>query len=94
MLAITNHRRRQPTLKFLYATRYLLVVTLLLIGACKAPLPIAQNPDQIHPEDLLIVDCLLPSQVRQLGTKITYLSPRRPIRTSASMCAICHRGAP
>lgn len=42
----------------------------------------------IKPDDLLIVDCLLPGQVRQLGEGFTYLSARRPIRTSAKDCAI------
>jgi hypothetical protein len=42
----------------------------------------------IHPDSLLIVDCLLPAQTRQLGTRLTYLSPRRPIRTSAATCAM------
>ena len=37
---------------------------------------------------LLIVDCLLPAQVRQLGTGITYLAPRRATKTAASACAI------
>ena len=37
---------------------------------------------------LLIVDCLLPAQVRQLGTGISYLAPRRAIKTAASACAI------
>ena len=37
---------------------------------------------------LLIVDCLLPAQVRQLGTSITYLAPRRAIKTAASACSI------
>lgn len=36
---------------------------------------------------LLIVDCALPGQVRQLGT-MTYLAPRRAVKTSASDCAI------
>lgn len=42
----------------------------------------------IKPDDLLIVDCLLPGQVRQLGEGFTYLSARRPTRTSAKDCAI------
>ena len=37
---------------------------------------------------LLVVDCLLPAQVRQLGTSISYLAPRRAIKTAASDCAI------
>jgi hypothetical protein len=36
---------------------------------------------------LLVVDCLLPAQVRQLGTSISYLAPRRAIKTAASDCA-------
>ncbi len=42
----------------------------------------------IKPEDLYIVDCLLQSQVRQVGEGFTYLAPRRPIRTTARDCAI------
>ncbi len=42
----------------------------------------------IKTDDLMIVDCLLPGQVRQMGTEFTYLSARRPIRTSAKDCAI------
>ena len=34
-----------------------------------------------------IVDCLLPGQVRRLGNT-TYMTPRRPIRTTAQDCAI------
>jgi hypothetical protein len=37
---------------------------------------------------LLVVDCLLPGQVRQLGTNITYLAPRRAIKTTGADCAI------
>ncbi len=39
-------------------------------------------------DELYIVDCLLPGQVRQLGGNFTYLSARRPIRTTAKDCAI------
>jgi hypothetical protein len=39
-------------------------------------------------DELLVVDCLLPGQVRKLGRSIVYLSPRRPIRTSAQDCEI------
>ena len=31
-------------------------------------------------DDLLIVDCLLPGQVRKLGRRQTYITQRRPIR--------------
>ncbi len=39
-------------------------------------------------DDLLVVDCLLPGQIRRLGTQMTYLSARRPIQTTAQDCAI------
>jgi len=37
---------------------------------------------------LIIVDCLLPPQLRKLGQQSTYLTPRRPIRTTGSDCGI------
>lgn len=39
-------------------------------------------------EKFMVVDCLLPGQVRRLGSKRTYLTPRRPVKTSASDCEI------
>ncbi|MBK6728499.1 MAG: caspase family protein [Xanthomonadales bacterium] len=39
-------------------------------------------------EDLMVVDCLLPGQVRKLGKVSTYMSARRPIRTIQSDCEI------
>jgi predicted nucleic acid-binding Zn-ribbon protein len=44
---------------------------------------IAQDPSR-----LLVVDCLLPGQVRKLGGQMTYLSPRRPVKTTAVDCEI------
>ncbi|MDX1540944.1 MAG: caspase family protein, partial [Geminicoccaceae bacterium] len=38
--------------------------------------------------EFLVVDCTLPAQVRRLGSKLTYLGVRRPIRTSGLDCAI------
>lgn len=37
---------------------------------------------------LMIVDCLLPGQVRRLGTALTYLTQRRATKLSADECAI------
>jgi hypothetical protein len=42
----------------------------------------------VDAEDLLVVDCLLPGQVRKLGRSQVYLTPRRPVKTSASDCEI------
>lgn len=38
-------------------------------------------------EDLQVVDCLLPGQMRRLGAT-SYLTPRRPTRTTAADCRI------
>ena len=69
----------------------LFVVTILvgLMTALSAPAKSVELPTGgIKTDDLFIVDCLLPGQVRQLGGEFTYLSARRPIRTSAKDCAI------
>jgi len=39
-------------------------------------------------DELLVIDCLLPGQVRKLGQSLTYLSPRRAERTTAVDCEI------
>jgi len=39
-------------------------------------------------EDLLIVDCLLPGQIRSLGRQAQFMSARRPIRTTQADCQI------
>ncbi|MCU7931083.1 MAG: caspase family protein [Candidatus Thiodiazotropha sp. (ex Codakia rugifera)] len=48
-----------------------------------ATAPVAGNSDKF-----LIIDCLLPGQVRKLGSNMTYISPRRPVKTTASACEI------
>ena len=45
-----------------------------------------KDPRSADPFD--VVDCLLPGQIRQLGTSVTYVTARRPIRTTAEDCAI------
>ncbi len=42
----------------------------------------------VHPDDLLVVDCLLPGRVRKLGRSQVYMTPRRPTKTSATECEI------
>ncbi|MEO5955052.1 MAG: caspase family protein [Nitrospiraceae bacterium] len=48
-------------------------------GAVNAP----GSPDAYD-----VVDCLLPGQIRQLGTKATYVTERRPVRTTKEDCVI------
>lgn len=52
-------------------------------AAAERPGALPQDPNRV-----LVVDCLLPGQVRKLGGQMTYLAPRRPIKTTASDCEI------
>ena len=61
----------------------------VFVAGCAAPsVNIADYEGAVKADDLFIVDCLLPGQVRQLGQNYTYLSQRRPIRTTAKNCSI------
>lgn len=59
----------------------------LLLQACASPGGSIAIPEEARVQDLYIVDCLLPGQVRQLGNS-TYLTPRRPTRTTAQDCRV------
>jgi hypothetical protein len=62
----------------------------LLASCAAAPSKVdaaAATKGIVRREDLEIVDCLLPGQVRQLGNA-TYLTARRPTHTTASDCRI------
>ena len=39
-------------------------------------------------EGFMVVDCLLPGQIRQLGGKVTYVTARRAVKTAARDCEI------
>jgi uncharacterized protein len=59
------------------------VVALVLVLASCASLGAGKT--KLVRADLEVVDCLLPGQVRVLGTR-TYLTQRRPVKTNASDC--------
>lgn len=60
----------------------------VLLAACAGgPGGPVEIPEGAEVADLYIVDCLLPGQVRQLGNS-TYLTPRRPTRTTAQDCRL------
>ncbi|MDX1692268.1 MAG: caspase family protein [Ketobacteraceae bacterium] len=62
--------------------------TITLLAGC-ATTPAPEIPEEArNADDLLIIDCLLPGQVRRLGSYSTYLTARRPIKTTASDCEI------
>src|SRR5262245_2329114 len=45
-------------------------------------------PPAAKADELLVVDCLLPGQVRRLGSKLTMLTARRAMKTSQRDCEI------
>jgi len=66
------------------------LVPALLVVASAAPSQSdkdAATKGMVKRSDLEIVDCLLPGQVRQLGNT-SFLSQRRPIRTTTAECSI------
>ncbi|MGH8502243.1 MAG: caspase family protein [Gammaproteobacteria bacterium] len=67
-------------------------ITVLVLSACQSQtvqdLPAVAPVAAASADRLLPVDCLLPGQVRKLGKRLTYLSPRRPIKTTAVDCEI------
>jgi len=58
-----------------------------LVFASALPVEPAR-PAVKNAEDLFIVDCLLPGQIRSLGRVATYMSARRPVRASQAECQI------
>ena len=60
------------------------IVAAILFGGW----PVSRAAQEGNADDFLIVDCLLPAQIRQLGTSMTFLAPRQAIRTSAHECAV------
>ncbi|MEO0819829.1 MAG: caspase family protein [Pseudomonadota bacterium] len=80
------------------ALRRLTLLSLLALAGCQtggsggeapATAAIADLPTgvEIGPEDLFIVDCLLPGQARRLGTRLTYVAARKAIKVPAYDCA-------
>jgi hypothetical protein len=63
----------------------------VILSACAsnpAPTTSSINSDAKNADDLLIIDCLLPGQVKKLGSQTTYLTARRPVKTTATDCEI------
>src|SRR4029434_459074 len=78
-----SQRRHVPLL--------LTLVAMLISGCSEASRGVTQQEllrKSGRAEDLIIVDCLLPGQIRRLGTQATILMPRRPAQTPAPACGI------
>ncbi len=63
---------------------------LIFVTGCATQTQAVRDSDDStqNADGLLVVDCLLPGQIRKLGTNLTYLTPQRPVKTSATDCEI------
>ena len=68
--------------------RALLCVAGLALGCAGDLSPRPGESTTREADELLVVDCLLPGQVRRLGSQMTYLTARRPIKTTGRDCEI------
>lgn len=59
-----------------------------VIGVLLSSAVVPASVEQPDVNSLLVVDCLLPGQVRSLGQRTVYLSARRPARLPARECRI------
>lgn len=77
---------RAPATTPLFST--IAAAALVLLPGCAGNEQPAAPAAVADANKLLIVDCLLPPQLRKLGAQATYLAARKPIRTSAADCEI------
>ena len=63
------------------------LVTTLVAAPANSLKEDALIPEAARIAELQVVDCLLPGQVRQLGRR-TFMTPRRPTRTTAADCEV------
>jgi caspase domain-containing protein/Sel1 repeat-containing protein len=66
-------------------------VLAVLSAACGAASTRTSTPRPTGPgavEGFMVVDCLLPGQIRQLGGQVTYVTARRAVKTAARDCEI------
>lgn len=72
------------------------IPTLTILSCLAMPLAVPQaaasatssTAEVRHPEDLFIVDCLLPSRVRNLGRHAKFAAPRQVVRATAHECGL------
>ncbi len=79
----------------LFKSLILLLTLAILVNGCSTESPLVKSvaspghvPSSGDANGFIIVDCLLPSQVRQLEPGTISLTQRRPIKTSISDCEI------
>jgi hypothetical protein len=82
MRGVSTDRNRQRT-----GILLLTIGALMLIGCASRDRGVSSA--YVDPlSNAGVVDCLVPGQIRRLGSQMTYVGPGRTIRTSASDCEI------
>lgn len=82
------------SVNFFQARKLAIAISTVLLASCAheaSKEEMAKATEGFVIEDtnkLFVVDCLLPGQVRKLGSQMTYLSQRRPVRTTAADCEV------
>ncbi|MEO7795458.1 MAG: tetratricopeptide repeat protein, partial [Thermoanaerobaculia bacterium] len=76
---------RIPTFTFLSCLALSLFAPEVATGPASAK---SASEEVRHPEDLFIVDCLLPSRVRNLGRHAKFAAPRQVVRSTAHECGL------
>ncbi|MCC5813095.1 MAG: caspase family protein [Ectothiorhodospiraceae bacterium] len=74
-----------------YLRPVLAVQLALLLAACGATTHSTVDSTGIpegEADKLLVVDCMLPGEIRRLGTGLTFMTPRQPSKTTAIDCEI------
>ena len=69
---------------FIWLTLFIITIT----GCSSQSTTTKQAEQQSNGSEWLVVDCLLPGQIRKLGRGLTYLTQRRPIKTTSVDCEI------
>lgn len=72
----------------LYARLKTVAAALAAAAVLAAPAGEGAASEARSGDEFMIVDCLLPPQIRQLGASVTYLAARRAVKTSARDCEI------
>ena len=77
-------------MNFFFGSRTVFLLTTIIVVS--ASLPVNQLQAKAKPtrdaNQLLIIDCMLPGKIRQLGGGARYQTARRPIKTSGADCEI------
>ena len=66
----------------------LMVLAVMFISGVLSQHPLQAAGKDPRADKLMVVDCLLPGQVRRLGAMRTFLTPRRPVKSTQSECEI------